>query len=106
MRFIGARLRIASARLRIACARLRLTCARLRMAFRRMRMACARMRTAYAGVRTACRTNGMSTLRRVEVVAHLLHVVPDLALLRGVAQEVGRVEGRHNLDAAVVLELA
>src|SRR5687768_8237253 len=44
-------------------------------------------------------------LRLVEVVAHLLHVVPDLALLRGVAQEVGRVEGGHDLDAAVVLEL-
>src|SRR5215218_7482876 len=45
-------------------------------------------------------------LRLVEVVAHLLHVVPDLALLRGVAQEVGGVEGGHDLDAAVVLELA
>src|SRR5215204_6234833 len=51
------------------------------------------------------RESCISSLKLVQVVAHLLHVVPDLAFLRGVAQKIRRVEGGHDLDAAVVLKL-
>src|SRR5207248_10548771 len=38
--------------------------------------------------------------------ANLLHVLPDLSLLRRVAQQISGVEGRHERRAFVVVKLA
>ncbi len=42
----------------------------------------------------------------VEIVANLLQVFPGLALLRRIAQQIGRMKRRHDLDASKVLKLS
>src|SRR5256885_5431 len=41
----------------------------------------------------------------IQIISHLLHVFPSLALLGRVAQEIGRMKCGHDLDASVVLKI-
>src|SRR4051794_28255880 len=51
-------------------------------------------------------TQVLSLLLFGEHGANLLHILPYFALLRGVAQKIGRIEGRHQGRAVISVELA